>query len=421
MTRAILLALFPIALGAQTQPPTAAPPVFKVDLKTSTDSGVFANIFAIHVLSDGTVLAADAVKRQLLVIDSSLKKFRITADTAGKAPTRYGNSQGGLVSFVGDSAAFLEQESGALITVDREGKLGHIMSLPRTADMRYLAGPLYGRAGFDVRGRLFYRTQPASPIAIRDGMGDTTIVQPDSAPVLRADLDRRTIDTIAKIKIASVRQNLSRRNNSFFMTQVVNPVPTLDEWAYDRDGTVAIIRGGDYHIDWILPDGTLKPTPKMPMAWRAISDVERVRIVDSTKRQMDSVRQALIDRMIADAAKNPSAPQPKVENMSPPAEVVKPEELPNYYPAIRPTSRPRFDLDGNLWVVPGMTNTPTADGGLLYDVINREGVIIKRVHLPPGRLLSAFGPNNVIYMVMPATVAWTRIDRGVIVPEVARR
>jgi hypothetical protein len=251
----------------------------------------------------------------------------------------------------------------------------------------------------------------------RDGMRDTSITLPDSAPVLRANLDTRAIDTIAMIKIASVRQNVTSRGNSFFMNVVVNPIPTLDEWAYDRDGTVAIIRGHDYHIDWILPDGKTKSTPKMPMAWRSISDEERVRIVDSTKRQIDSTRQALVDRVTAQAQTNPSAGRPE---FGPVPEVVKPEELPEYYPAIRPTSRPRFDLDGNLWVVPGMTATPTSDGGLLYDVIDRSGTIIKRVHLPPGRLLSAFGPNNVIYMVMPTTAGWTRIDRGVIVPDVAR-
>jgi hypothetical protein len=412
----MLLALLPFAAGAQTPPTTPAPPTFKVRLETSTDSGVFTNIFAIHVLSDGSVLAVDAVRRRLLVFDSTLKNFKVTADTAGQAPTRYGNSQGGMISYPGDSAVFLEQESGALIHIDRNGKLGRISTLPRTADMRFLAGPLYGRAGFDVQGRLFYRTQMANPPMFREGMRDTSITMPDSAPVLRANLDARTIDTIARIKIASVRQNVSSRGSSFFINSVVNPIPTLDEWAYDRDGIVAIIRGHDYHIDWILPDGKTRSTPKMPMAWRRISDEERVRIVDSTKRQIDSTRQALMDRVLK-AQTNPSGPRPE---FGPVPEVVKPEELPEYYPAIKATSRPRFDLDGNLWVVPGMTATPTSDGGLLYDVIDRNGTIIKRVNLPAGRLLSAFGPNNVIYMVMPTTAGWTRIDRGVIVPAIAK-
>ena len=53
-----------------------------------------------------------------------------------------------------------------------------------------------------------------------------------------------------------------------------------------------------------------------------------------------------------------------------------------------------------------------AKGGILYDVINRNGEIIERVQLPVGRMLEGFGPNGVIYMSVPVNVGWTRLERA---------
>lgn len=410
------------ATVAHAQPGSVLPsaPIFKVDVRTNTDSGVFANIFAIHVLSDGRVIAVDANRRRLLMIDSSLKKFTVVADTAGESKTPYGNSQGGLIQYVGDSAAFVDQASGALVTVDANGKLGRITTLPNIQDIRFLGGPAYGKPGFDVKGRLFYRS--VLPFAFtpmtRDGR-DTITAPPDTAPVLRADLDTRRIDTVGWVHVAAPKQKTYKFETAgmgMAMTTatVVNPIPVLDDWAFDRDGTVAIVRGHDYHIDWVLPDGSKKSTSKMPMTWLRLTDDDKKHVVDSVFKQLDSLRTSGIQRNAAAAAAGGRGPSGYVP---PPTMLVEPKELPDYYPAVRANSRPRFDLDGNLWVIPGTATAPTPGAGLLYDVIDRTGTVIKRVLLPPGRILSNFDKAGNIYLVVPTTTAWTRIERGPLVKQ----
>jgi hypothetical protein len=58
----------------------------------------------------------------------------------------------------------------------------------------------------------------------------------------------------------------------------------------------------------------------------------------------------------------------------------------------------------------------TPDGGLVYDVFDRSGALVKRVQLPAGRVLSAFASDNIIYMTVLTTSSWTRVERARIVP-----
>ena len=44
------------------------------------------------------------------------------------------------------------------------------------------------------------------------------------------------------------------------------------------DGSVAILRGSDYNIEWINADGTRVSTPKMPFDWKRLSDDDKAAI-----------------------------------------------------------------------------------------------------------------------------------------------
>ncbi len=91
VTTVVLVA--PVA-AAQQQTPI---PIRKVTTLASTDSGVIANVYVIHAQSDGSVLLNDAARRRLLLFDSTLKKYKIVADTAGESPNNFGNGSGGLL------------------------------------------------------------------------------------------------------------------------------------------------------------------------------------------------------------------------------------------------------------------------------------------------------------------------------------
>ena len=79
----------------------------------------------------------------------------------------------------------------------------------------------------------------------------------------------------------------------------------------------------------------------------------------------------------------------------PPPEFPSASELADYRPpfgqnALRP------DADGNLWV---RTNHHEASAGFVYDVINRQGKVIDRVQLQPGRTIIGFGRGGIVYLV----------------------
>lgn len=79
--------------------------------------------------------------------------------------------------------------------------------------------------------------------------------------------------------------------------------------------------------------------------------------------------------------------------IAPPAiNMVPPSELPDYRPAFG-TGATRADLDGNLWI----RTSKVANGGPVYDVVNRQGLLIDRVAFPFGRVIAGFGVG-VVYL-----------------------
>jgi hypothetical protein len=79
--------------------------------------------------------------------------------------------------------------------------------------------------------------------------------------------------------------------------------------------------------------------------------------------------------------------------MSPPAiNMVPISEIPDYRPAFG-TGAMKADLDGNLWI----RTSKVHNGGPVYDVVNRRGVLIDRVAFPFGRVIAGFGAG-VVYM-----------------------
>jgi hypothetical protein len=379
----------------------------------STDSGVISNVYMIRALSGGNVLLNDATRRRVLLLDTTLKSFVIVADTAGEARQTFGSGNGGLLPYPGDSTLFIDQTSQALLMIDPQGRIGRVMSPIKSSDLRFLVGGVNGVPSFDDRGRLYYRgTIPFTSFPATEENLGRYVNPPDTAPIIRADFDRRTLDTVAIVKIAAFNGKLVRYMNGFAYPSVVHPLPGTDEWAVYPDGTLALIRGSDYHIDWIMPDGTKRSTPKMPFDWRRITDDEKRKMVDSVQRMIDSTNDVRREQLVKAAAAQGRTLTPETTPILP-SEAVKPSEIPDYFPPVRPGIQVRVDLDGNLWILP--STSLAAKGGSLFDVVNRSGEIIERVQLPPGRNLHGFGPGNVIYMSVPSNVGWPRLERARIV------
>ena len=207
------------------------------------------------------------------------------------------------------------------------------------------------------------------------------------------------------------------------MQMKVNPLPLIDDWVMLPDGSVAVLRGRDYHIDWVNADGTRTSSPKMPFDWKRLSDSEKQAIVDSTKRAVEKQWAATQQsagknggqglpgaatsfgtaeaggRLVATAgvsndAASAGGARPAVTR--PPPVVVGANELPDYIPPVLRSGVMRADPQGNVWILP--STSAQSIGGLLYDVVNRKGQIFERVQLPAGRALEGFGAKGVVYL-----------------------
>ncbi len=64
------------------------------------------------------------------------------------------------------------------------------------------------------------------------------------------------------------------------------PMATVDDWAVTSDGRIAIVRGRDYHVDWLGADGGWTSTPRVAFAWERLDDERKTALIDSVQAAM---------------------------------------------------------------------------------------------------------------------------------------
>ena len=425
------------AAGAQQQPPIR--PLGAVTAKASETLGMAMNV---RHLPGGKVLVNDLPRRRVLMFDETLSTFTVIADSTSATANAYSGRIGGLIPYRGDSTLFVDPFASSMMMIDPSGKLGRVMSVPRGDDAMALAGPFGATAGFDAKGRLVYRTSPRFVMNMVQGPGGAPPAPPqppDSALIVAVDLATRKVDTLGSVKIPKVNMQMNRdAEGRMSITREVNPLPVVDEWAVTSDGKVALVRGRDYHVDWITADGKAS-SPKVPFEWQRLSDEDKVALIDSVKIQRARQDSAMAAQMRASGGAgagnmvmtgpNPGAAaevgmrmsmtitEGAVRGGSPPpsgaagpmmirggpggstTSFVAPSELPDYKPPFF-AGAVRADADGNLWVqtIP----TRKIEGGPVFDVINGKGELVDRVQIPAGRTLAGFGPGGVVYLTSRA-------------------
>lgn len=413
-------------MGAQSLPPVR--PLGPVTRVSQAD--LLGSVSAVRPLPGGRILVNDLVRRQLVLLDSAFVLESVIADTTAATANAYGGRAGGLIRYRGDSSLFIDPASLSMLVIDGAGKVSRVMAVPRPNDAQFMVGGPFGTPAFDSKGRIVYRglTRPNLPPPSPNGSGEMMRIpeQPDSAPILRVALDTRLLDTAAFFKIpkasATMRQN---DRGQMSISMVMNPMPVIDDWALLPDGSLAVVRGGDYHIDLISPDGTRSSTPKIPFEWQRMTDEMKVMFLDSAKVAAEAARaratsaggagQTIVTQggpagggagagggqvmtfRIDGGGPPPGAGGPggagsgaPISMSMPSINMVPPSELPDYRPAFS-TGATRADADGNLWI----RTSKVANGGPVYDVVTRGGTLIDRVQVPFGRVIIGFAPGQV--------------------------
>ncbi|HTR77775.1 MAG TPA: hypothetical protein VMH39_06680 [Gemmatimonadaceae bacterium] len=348
-------------------------------------------ISGLHALSDGRVIVNDGLGRRVLLFDSTLTHFTILLDTTGATARQYpgGHSfPGTIIPFIGDSTVFYDPVAIALVVLDPAGRVSRVFAPPFPPDAGYL---IFAGARFDPAQRLLYRAS-ISPRNRPSGIGYSPI-NGDSAPIVRAASGTSAPDTLAYVKMPKFPPSelYTTKEGANVHRSVIDPFTLLDEWTILADGTVAIIRGQDYHIDWVSPDGLRTSSPKLPFQWHRLSDSEKVVIIDSVTQYAE----AHPGRYSA------SSNGVSVSGVMP-AGVIPVTDLADYRP---PFARGAMlaDADGNVWLLPTPETPLSPNPGPVYDVVNRAGQLVDRVQLSPGFGIIGFAPGYVFMTIREGT------------------
>ncbi|HTR78859.1 MAG TPA: hypothetical protein VMH39_12140 [Gemmatimonadaceae bacterium] len=406
-----------IAASAQA---AKLPPVRQLGPRLAITKDFIGNVGNVRQLSDGRLLVNDNRSHRLLLFDATLTHSRVIVDSVPAANRAYGSAAGGLIAYTGDSTIFVDPVALSLLVLDPAGRIRRVISAPVPDDAGSLVAPL-GGAAFDGRGRLVYRPTGAryfatgyspgngarapsrqkSVSADRNDLDRPNSAFHDSVPIVAGDMHTHRVDTLGflSVPITWAASFAVGSDGSDTRTLPVTPVSVFDDWAVVSDGSIAFVRAQDYHIDWINNDGTHTSTPPLPHAWHRLSDSDKVALIDSARRQNDSLervfafqqaRQDSIDRL-----GGVSRPKAVTIYEYPPT-----SDVPDYLPPFSTfglSSAVRADRDDNLWIREGYA-PPAPDGPPpIYDIVNRAGRLVDRVRLPATMTLAGFG-HGVVYL-----------------------
>ena len=435
-----------VSAGPAEAQQQAPPPIRPLGALTGVASESLASVAAVVPVARGRVYVNDITARRLLLFDSGLTRATVVADSTG-SPEAYGSSPGTLLPFRGDSALFISPSTLSMLVLSPEGGVARVMAAPPSERMGPLGliGNIFGTPGFDARGRLaFYQPIMMVMQGPVSAGGTLNMQPPDSALVVRFDFASRTLDTVGAIRIPRTRTTMNRDDSGRPTGVTVSAIPaaTVDDWAVTSDGAIAIVRGRDYHVDWLSSAGGWTSTPRMAFAWERLDDDRKNALLDSTvaalQVAMDSNYARQQRALAAGGAPGRDGPaaggaggggmmvvtmraegappgaggggdRPAVTRMSMPRPTVARAELadvPDYGPPFG-QGAVRADAEGGLWV-----RTSTRAGGQpVYDVVSRQGVVVDRVQLPVFRTIAGFGPG-VVYLGVRDSVGTVHLERA---------
>jgi hypothetical protein len=385
---------------ASAQQPVPVRDLGPVIAKTAETIWLMMNV---RQFNDGRVLVSDGAKRRLLLFDSTLAQATVVADTLGTTSFNYGRGAATLVPYVGDSVLFTDFPSQSLLVLNSLGAVIRVTAPPKASDLVNIRN---STVGADVRGRIVYRGTPTLPPR---APGAPPPPQADSIPIVRGDFATRKVDTLGMLGRpgdSPPTMPVMGADGKTTFKMVINPVVFVDDWTMNADGAIAILRAHDYHIDWIDPDGTRRSSPKLPFDRRRMTDEDKLKVIDSTRKVFEAFdlggrggmtlpeaqgrglsEQAL--RVIVNSDGSKTVPVT--------LEFVPLNQIPDYMPPTRGGSM-SADRDGNIWILP-LTSAQSRKGGLVYDVVNRAGELSERVEVPVGRSVVGFGRGGIVYLM----------------------
>lgn len=374
------LSLLAGILAGQTQP---GPPVVTLTRPDRVLPAEFIQVRGIRELSDGRVIISDRLDERIVVADFASGNLRVLGRTGG-GPAEY-RLPGALVAVAGDSTVFIDEGNGRL------GLIGPDLRFHRTFTLRVPGVPtgLWPRA-VDGRGRYYAQVArwAAEAIGIRS----------DSLPLLRVEPTSGKYDVVAWIH--SPGQRLPSNHSPGPRIPYI-PFASQDSWTVTPDGRIAVARSGDYHVEWIEPDG--RRSSGSPVAW------QRRPVTEADK--MDYTRGFVANSGVGGKGGSDRPPggltaaTPDMLTDAAVREMIGYSTFATHKPPFT-DALPRIGPDGTVWLErSGARGEPST-----WDGFDGRGVLIRRMVLPRGRRLMTLGTAGV-YAVMTTADGIEKVER----------
>lgn len=333
----------------------------------------FGTIQTVRELRDGRILVADPLGKALYMLDLSAGT-RTVVGSEGQGPEEY-RQPDAVWPLPGDSTLLVDLGNGRVVTLGPDMKFGATMPIglgdPQAGTL-VLALP----QGMDGRGRIYTRAM--------GGMGGGAL--PDSASILRLDRRTRAADTVASFKLPDRTQSTSGGANNRNV-QISNvPLSPEDAWGVASDGAVAVARAGDYHVDWIGPDGTVIRGAAVPYEAVRIGTAEKEQWVAEQGRSGGGIGIGVENQngvVTMSFARGGGGDRRGIDAYT------WPDRMPPFYGGRLP-----IDRQGRAWVRRALK----AGSLSTYDVFDRAGKRVNTVTLDEGKRVVGFG-NGVVYVV----------------------
>jgi hypothetical protein len=415
----------------------------------------FQGILQVRELGNGVVVVNDSTARSITLLDARLAgaitTLDLSKDVVGKPDGRAG-IPATIDRYRGDSILLYSPITSTFRLLDPNGR--EVRSLETTAG--WLVPPtkwsgVYGlvRRNMSVTrvDRPLIRTSPSVQHAEASYYlrGFDFNVNPHLTLMTRQD----TLTTIAE------RSFLRYTAPSVAMRTIDDPFFTADAWTVGADGSVIVLRGRDYRLEFFTVDRRHLFGPEIPHEWSLIGADRRQSVADSVNASRRETFNRELPLWVRDSAALAAGKPPlrsvpgrgswlsvtdladgtievtlwepgpggsRIGRPRPSLNLVKPDELPNRLPAVDiapgpPTTTAAFarpdallaDADHRVWIRPQRWMSATrATPAPAYDIVDREGRLIDRVRIPADRKIVGFGPG-VVYLT---TLDGTRLERA---------
>lgn len=309
----------------------------------------FSAIVGVRELKDGRVLISDPREAGVELLDFASGKA-VKVGATGSGPNEYRRSA--RLIAIGDTTLMYDVANNRFFLIGGDGKPAG--TIPGAGDVNMLRFMTTG----DLSGHLYGRSLS------RPSEGDAAPAF--AMPLLRYTIATHAVDTVATLAAAKI--DIARTNAGPLPSARMDEIPFAvnDAWAAFSNGRIALIRGKDYHVEFLLPTGTrVSGVPNRYVAI-PVTDADK-----AAERELRKPRTLPTGAMIPQGAE------------------------PSEWPA---TKAPFSGHDawaagnGEIWLeVARVAGDPAAR----FDVLDARGVRRSTVTLPKGSKLVGFGAHAV--------------------------